>query len=213
MRRPVKPFVTEYRGGSRRANNASGQGPRLDLNRPEADRADARPAEPWGSALSTPPAGSSGGPQEDGYEAALRAADALFSGQRQPAAAADGSATAEAAPPHPSGGRILRAIDETPSPELARLEAEHAPKRRGRKPGSKNKPKFTAEVTQPAVAVPPPPSEAPPHPIMARVATLPAAVARIATPSVGPRSGRYAWVRTKLKPGEQWKRRIPKVAW
>ena len=213
MRRPVKPFVTEYRGGSRRANNASGQGPRLDLNRPESDRADARPAEPWGSALSTPPAGSFGGPQEDGYEAALRAADALFSGRRQPAATADGSVTAEAASPHPSGGRILRAIDETPSPELTRLEAEHAPKRRGRKPGSKNKPKTPAQIAQPTVAVPPPPSEAPRHSIMARAAAIPSVAARIATPPVGPRPSRYAWVRTKLKPGEQWKRRIPKVAW
>ncbi len=177
---------------------------------------EARSPEPWGSGS----ARFASPPQEDGYEAALRAADALFSGARRPAEAEPGARPTsndegadETQGSHPAGGRVLRAMDEQPPEELLRLEAEFAPKRRGRKPGSKNKPKTlpVAAIEEP-LAMPPAIASAPPAlPVVARIAAVPA-IPRVARAPV-PRGDRYAWVRTKLKPGQAWKRRIPKIAW
>jgi RNA binding Region len=232
MRRPVKPFVTEYRGGSRRPSG-HGSGPGMDLFKSEPNHAVAsQPSLSW-----APPAPSAPSePQEDGYEAALRAADALLSGKRAaPAAPAPVPAlsTEQPAPPAPAGesvqpfpptsGRILRAIDEPPSPEmleLQRLEAEHASKKRGRKPGSKNKPKVAALVSEPIEdeeepVAPPPPAAAPVVPVVSVAAALAARAIATAPRKVqaAAPNERYAWVRTRLKPGQQWKRRLPKVAW
>jgi hypothetical protein len=233
MRRPVKPFVTEYRGGSRRPSG-QGSGPGLDLFKSEPNHAVA--SQPSLSSWAPPVPSAPSEPQEDGYEAALRAADALFSGKRTaPAAPAPAPVTKPAeqpASPAPSGesahsvppisGRILRAIDEPPSAEmleLQRLEAEHAPKKRGRKPGSKNKPKVAALVSEPiddeeeAVVAPPP--TAAPVPVVTVAAALAARAIATAPRKVqaAAPNERYAWVRTRLKPGQQWKRRLPKVAW
>lgn len=212
MRRPVKPFLTEYRGAARR-----------------------QPA-PAGEGLATPPApGQSvsgrfltSSQQEDSYDAALRAADALFSGPlagSKPATSDTGSVSTvaeELSPaPHRTGGRILRVIDEPPLTAIAQLEAERAPKRRGRKPGSKNKPKaplvaetFPAVVsaTGGSVALIAPSVTAlqPNSPPTESLARRPAPAR--STPETR-RGEKYAWIRTKLKPGERWKRRLPKITW
>ncbi|WP_158807090.1 hypothetical protein [Beijerinckia sp. L45] len=230
MRRPVKPFVTEYKGPIRRPGQAAGSAQRLQ-------------SEEFSYATAANEVFSrSGGDMprhnpEDAYEAALRAADALFSpAEKAPEpklSAPRFESTAMADHDQPdiesgdapgSGGRILRAIDETPAPGLAELEAEREPKRRGRKPGSKNKPKapvFIDDVPRAPVQARPAPSTPPP---VFRDADFdaprpaPEATPRPATttPSSTYRSRdeeRFAWVRTKLKPGEEWKRRLPKVCW
>ena len=241
MRRPVKPFVTEYRGATRRQPGSTGLGSSNELEAPPP-----RPAEPRQTETSRFVAAQ----QEDTYEAALRAADALFSGSRgseppmpfEPLSPKD--TRAEASPERPAAavvegrpsGRVLRVIDEPPLQELALLEAERAPKRRGRKPGSKNKPKVPiAAITAESPAEAPAPArtfrrlprspEISPLPVAA-IFTAPepglsdavheADAAQIAPYRVATQASRgekYAWVRTKLKPGERWKRRLPKITW
>ncbi len=219
MRRPVRPFVTEYRGGTRRPNG-QGHGPENDVFKSELAKSEPGPSSaptPW-----APTAPSQPDYPEDGYEAALRAADALFAGNRtaSPQPTPDGEA-----PKPGSSGRVLRVLDEAPSPEMIemmRLEEEFAPKKRGRKPGSKNKPKVAALTAEPVAAAPPPAMvrEARPLPAVTSLAAVltEAAVAAARKPAAdapasGPRGERYAWVRTRLKPGQQWKKRLPKVAW
>ena len=122
-----------------------------------------------------------------------------------------------AADPAPTGmGRILRVLDEEPDPALLAMEAERTPKRRGRKPGSKNKPKIADTYSAPAI-------DAMPERIYAfesrhdhggATTQRPPAAKIIFFPPVASRGGeRFAWVRTKLRPGQAWKRRLPKVIW
>ena len=253
MRRPMKPFVTEYKPSSRRQLSAP-RHPQSFANEP----ASPKPSETgWFEASSR---------TDDSYEAALRAADALFSPQKDKPDHAGDDATAAGGVRDTAGrgsGRILRVLDEPPpertSDLMSELEREHAPKRRGRKPGSKNRPKADRAV---------PPSAAPASDIQAfdaRTRHIPSpfevadrderaddpaadtgddvgatqgeAVARdqhdsdhrdvgqddpevIARETTKPVAGlrsrerrRFSWVRTTLKPGQEWKRRLPKVCW
>lgn len=231
MRRPVKPFVTEYKGPNRRPGHPAGPVARQGEEFSYATAANEAFSR---SAVDAPRHNP-----EDAYEAALRAADALFSpAAAKPAAPAAhnphvGSLVADRADPPTeaatsehagpgNGGRILRAIDEPPAPDLAALEAEHAPKRRGRKPGSKNKlkaPVFEDDAprspTRPSASVPPPVFRDEDFDAARPVA---AAAPRTSTKASATTyrardDARFAWVRTKLKPGEEWKRRLPKVCW
>ena len=223
MRRPLKPFVTEYKASNRRNPAAPGEQGLFETERPAPKPFDfMSKAEP-----------------EESYDAAMRAADALFSippadrtaDEDEPLA--DGAGETAHAPSHSgkNGGRILRVLDEEPSPEYVALEAEHAPKRRGRKPGSKNKPKTVVALSDlpendgPIWQAPSPmPAPVPMTPAMpaarripAIVASSPLANAMPANPSQEmPRtSKRFPWVRDKkLKPGEDWKRRrLPRICW
>jgi hypothetical protein len=230
MRRPVKPFVTEYKGPNRRPGHPGAAAQRLQSEEfsyaTAAQDVFARPA----------PDAPRNAP-EDSYEAAMRAADALFAPTaakaaspvaRPPrieltAAAAHHQPDTEAEPANHAhgGGRILRAIDEQPMLDLAEPGAERVPMRRGRKPGSKNKPKAPVFVDDAPKALPsarPAPS-APPLVFRdapadsAGSAPVPAPRSREATAYRSRDPLRFAWVRTKLKPGEEWKRRLPKVCW
>ncbi len=197
MRRPVKPFVTEYKGTNRRAGARAGDDV---FNAPPP-----QPAAPRGG-------GEAGGRGGDAYEAAMKAADALFSPAtlrgRDPDTQAQPDALEGTAG---GGGRILRAIDEPP-PAVASPKAAATTRRRGRKPGSKNRPKapMAEPVAAPAAIVAGTPEPVDDdfgddevvHAPAARSAGLRARQAK-----------RFTWVRTKLKPGEQWKRRLPKVCW
>lgn len=204
MRRPLKPFVTEYKG-SRRASPQSGEPATFENERSAPKLAEARPrSEP-----------------EDSYEAAMRAADALFSAPVERKVESpreqqeDSGQPLAGVPSERNGGRILRVIDEAPPPQLAALEAEFAPKRRGRKPGSKNKPKMPAlapasepraiEHALPISAVVPQHVAVPTH----------RQVVALSDATPGPRGEkRFPWVRDRLRPGEDWKRRrLPRVCW
>ena len=234
MRRPLKPFVTEYKTPNRRPPAGPSDQPASDTERSPPKLFDMR-AKP---------------DSEDSYEAAMRAADALFSSPSKPA-----PVEADEQPAAPAmiwseteadaavarngsngGGRILRVLDETPPPEYAALEAAHAPKRRGRKPGSKNKPKVAMPAIAPAASetfddltgleeAPKQTSRrarthaptfdaaspAPTHLAARAVQTVAALPAGASTPRD---DKRFSWVRDKLKPGEEWKRRrLPRVCW
>lgn len=244
MRRPVKPFVTEYKGNARRPSPQAGLSLKIEDETPSgparsgASRADGSRADASRVTDSQRFAGLSL-PSDESYEAALRAADALFSNgpaRSEARSAPDDEAgeTTAAAPAtstpssNPAAGRILRVIDEAPSQALMDLEVEHTPKRRGRKPGSKNKPKVLAAFVEappetrahadgapvaapPAPAMMAPDKEKPPIAWTAHREPPPAPARPVVAQR--PRVEPYAWVRTKLKPGERWKRRLPKVAW
>jgi hypothetical protein len=109
-------------------------------------------------------------------------------------------------------------LDEAPPPELVALEVEHAPKRRGRKPGSKNKPKPIVALTLDAIDEPEtelgfefdPPAFATEArvPAVRRIEALPSDGAPARPPK------KNAWMRDRLRPGEEWKRRrLPRVCW
>ena len=119
--------------------------------------------------------------------------------------------------PERLGGRILQAIDDTPVDPFAALEAERAPKRRGRKPGSKNKPKLPIAAMAAAnekndILLPAAFPDTKLRRARGHETKLPAVLAA-SSPDRPRVNERFAWVRTKLRPGEKWKRRLPKVAW
>lgn len=255
MRRQVKPFVTEYRGTPRRTKDLPAGGDPHQEGQASRSRSYAeaqkvfQPESP-----------------EDSYEAAMRAADALFSSERaepaqepvKPPSASSAFRTAPTeaddafvqdagaqlhedrqadAPPR----RILQAIEPPQEDRFAALEAERAPKRRGRKPGSKNKPKLQVGDDWAAAM----------QPVAASTSTKPAARSRVAAspvpaaprfsladfiveddieepaiegvevevpavddalPPPRGRTDKFGWKREGLRPGERWKRRLPKAA-
>ena len=253
MRRPLKPFVTEYKPSTRR------------------QLAPTRQPQSFATETAKPVEGGrfdNASRSDDSYEAVMRAADALFSPQKdraQPSSEYVGDDLAETNGSRDAGrgvGRILRAVDEPSrgpmSERMDELEREHAPKRRGRKPGSKNKPKpdrpmvsgLATVVTasdarsadsqsMPASSVDGTAGSAAAHdqavgsddsehdrlfqeqdarePEVRDQGDGPRAVAGDAASHVMPLPSRarrrFSWVRTKLKPGQEWKRRLPKVCW
>ncbi len=263
MRRQVRPFVTEYRGNVRRSK---------DLHSPVDLQSDS-PAPRSRSYAEAEKLFSSETP-EDSYEAALRAADALFDASprsteptRSPMVAStseprrimpasspfrmppdeatkdifageDAGATTEAIEGNAavSPRRILQAIEPPTEDRFAALEAEHAPKRRGRKPGSKNKPKIVVgddwgapqQASATVSALPTAASatrvaerepmsifmEPEPDEIVDDVNGLNAVDDDQAMPQPRGRNDKFGWKRgAGLRPGERWKRRLPKAAW
>ena len=263
MRRQVKPFVTEYRGSPRRSKDLHPSGDLHQEVQAPRSRSFAKADKLF-----------HGDGQDDSYEAALRAADALFdawpgiaepthdkgaaSGSEprttlQPSQAAsifrvpadesgrevslddDAGMVGEQAERHSASAprRILQAIEPPSEDRFAALEAERAPKRRGRKPGSKNKPKivagddWTAAFEKPAM-VTAPALQARPSPVFDADAFFTKAehveIEDDATVAVGTvdeeqpmlrsrgRNEKFNWKRAGLRPGERWKRRLPKAA-
>ena len=125
MRRPLKPFVTEYKPSSRR-QSASGR----SVQPAEGEAAFA--PKPNGSPRLEASDRDVNHRSEDSYEAALRAADALFSPARKAGTGDDRAPDGDEGVEHPrsapaKGGRILRVIDEPPSEVLTVMEEERGP--------------------------------------------------------------------------------------
>ena len=263
MRRQVKPFVTEYRGTPRRTKDLPAGADAYPDNYHARNRSYAEAQKVFQSE-----------PTEDTYEAALRAADALFASERAEPPSATTEVPATAPPlrgisPQPTEAaidqlftlpvlqerfvettprRILQAIEPLHDDRFAALEAERAPKRRGRKPGSKNKPKIavgddwsaamqpaagTVPATRPKVAadiedaasrfvladfiqgevdepqVSEPEVEKSPY---GELEIDPADNNDALPPPPRGRTDRFGWKRDGLRPGERWKRRLPKAA-
>ena len=262
MRRPLKPFVTEYKPSTRRQIPAT--------RHAQSFAVEAASPTPFEGGRHDP---TSRG--DDSYGAALRAADALFSPPKDKPSPSVGPNAGEVAGDAGAGraagrgsGRILRVIDE-PVPEPTgratdEPDGEPTPKRRGRKPGSKNRPKGDASRLATA-AVPDAGGRRSPSAVRTPGMGTSAADADATTGSAigdgpagrdhaaggehvaggyeagagadggldaatrevaGPADTaepvaalpsrerrRFPWVRTKLKPGQEWKRRLPKVCW
>lgn len=222
MRRQSKPFVTEYRSSGRRGKGSPG---------PQAGM-DGRSSEPETQRVSWPPA-----EDDDGFAAAHAAADALFAGSGTTSSKRTSSSTQIGSSGDAGRGRILQAIEEpaqdgSPDPDGDRSALEltppDTPKRRGRKPGTKrpatriNEPEqseplddFGPAHTTAAETVHSPASEAPSAISTASVQVASPTFPVAATLAIRQRrrGERFSWVRTKLRPGERWKRRLPKVAW
>jgi hypothetical protein len=213
MRQPLKPFSVEVRHTARRKQSAANNPPRDLL--------------------------SSLGPSKDeSYDAALKAADALFGPSSMAAPAAEAltakdvfeTAAAIFSPmsPQRAPGRILQAIEEPPPIDATSVEIEKAPARRGRPPGSKNK------VQRPAAAAKRPIFQAIDEEIDADEKLPPAAADELIAALFGdhetidetpaaPRASitvmemgerlRFSWIHKELQPGERWKRRMSRVCW
>lgn len=205
MRRPQRPFTVERKRGARAA---------------AGDRPQAAPE------LSDfePPA-----PPPQPFDHARAAAEALFGGAAgaarrkaaeenpEPASAQELAQTGAALPgAAPGGGRILQSLLE-PAGTTPEAELDPAPRRRGRKPGSRNKAKAPTEApararkasaplfdfedeSEPAVLEMRAPDRAP------GMAATPLAPARLALR----RPGRVE--RGSLPRSERWKARLPSYA-
>jgi hypothetical protein len=156
----------------------------------------------------------------DAYEAAMRAADAVF-GKSLPNG-----------PAMPGGGRVLPSLVESPAFADAERATDDAKPRRGRPPGKTNKkrlpspekisakpkrssPAKRAVALKPAARLAPAKEDFEPTPLtLAPVATT---LSDHAPPASSParerRSIQKRWVlKTELKAGENWKRRLCKAA-
>ncbi len=238
MRRQLKPFVTEYRVSNRRSKEPSLRGEHDTARPAEADQDVFGMAPERTRADRFQTDGASGS-----YKAAMKAADALFAVRKPSPThdageteagphATDPRASAREPGATAAARRILQVIEDPASHAQAQLSvpvraetaqvdalqeaeavrAEPAPievsvdepaARRGRKPGSKNKPKPVAMSTL----------ETPVEAVVA-VAAPPATLTEVdMTADHRQRRDPFPWVRTRLRPGEKWKRRLPKVAW
>lgn len=184
LRKPVKPFVTEYK--SRKAPKPSA---RIDENMMH----DEVPPRDINADLH----------EEDGdaqYEQALRAADSVF-GKSPKAAAPESTETTPTVVPEADKRTVLSDLSYR-DPLEERLAAAAAVKR-GRKPGSTNKPKIK------------PPEAA--TTVQAAPVTTPAFVVQLASPTRRmvrrvPRIGFMKQLAEKraTKPGERWKLKLRK---
>jgi hypothetical protein len=195
MRRTPRPFVTEFK--SRASRSAP---PRL---REESDAPTPAPTPRPAPPVHDFEALSAGAPLD--YEAAMRAADALFAGRVEVVQ----SLAPQPEIPQPTG-RILPSLIEEPI-FVAPAHVEEAPRRRGRKPildklppvRRVKKPKATEvdfDVDALSWITPDEEDEPSVAPVVAGAET-------------GPRHERRAAMKrreldAKLKPGERWKRRL-----
>mgnify|MGYP006915176979 CR=1 FL=1 len=191
-RRPIPPFITEFKKPTSRSS----------ASRP--------PREGVAAAIKPKPAFldpkkflEDRSDNDDGLEAAMRAADALFSASVPAAHKIDTPA------PPTTTGRILPSLIDPEDELTVRLREAETKRRRGRKPKA-DAPSSTAKSERPAPRPrikPAAPSAAPsPAPIDAERQIL----------SRNPRVRRpiqERWVfKTELKPGERWKRRLHRAA-
>lgn len=154
---------------------------------------------------------------DDGYEAALKAADAVFG---KKIGAAPALAPSGESPPPPPVGRVLPSLIETPdaapqrrdtekkarkprAPRVKKAEEPAAPSRRGRPPRQPKDATPSLPIERPAVKIAAP----------APKAFIPAQAPKIFAPRRTRRPIQLRWVlQTELKAGEKWKRRLPEAA-
>jgi len=210
MRRTVRPFVKEFK--SRSAKTAASRLAPLEEAAPEP-----KPAF-LDVAAFTPRAAEREAPHDDGYEAAMRAADLVF-GKK--------SASVEvAAPAAPVvTGRVLPSLLETeaPTPPEPREPARRGPGR----PRVKKSEEPTSAATpirrprRPAPAEPaqdrsPAPDRPPAPPIVVAAQPQPHAPIFTVESETSRRIRRPIQLRyvlkTELRAGERWKRRLPEAA-
>lgn len=206
MRRTVRPFIREFKKSSSKSPTRQPT--------PQGDEREAKPL-----LFDFPDAAVRHDKHDDGYEAALKAADAVF-GKKivEPAPPAPASAI-ESAPP-PSAGRVLPSLIETPeTPAGPRETVKQARKPRARRTEEAEKAEKPVAPARRRGRPPRQPKSEPPSVPVERPAAKIAAdkIAAEAPKTSAPRRTRrpiqLRWVlRTELKAGEKWKRRLPKAA-
>lgn len=222
MRRPVRPFVKEFKTRSANLSPAARQSRRSSPDNMAV--VEPAPARIEASLFSPPPPAPRASNPSDAYEAAMRAADAVF-GKNLPTPAPGSSAPM---------GRVLPSLVETsvfadePEPLAAPATDEVKP-RRGRPPGKAKKQPIAANESPAAKtlrAVPAKRASAPVRPTPALlldatplaqppvdVVALPESSAAAPSGQRERRSIQKRWVlKTALKPGEKWKRRLCEAA-
>lgn len=201
MRRTVRPFVKEFK-------NRSSKSPSRQTALAPEERAEPKPLLFGLGELASRPNG-----HDEGYEAALKAADAVFGKKVELAAPVLAEGPELSAPV----GRVLPSLIETEFSADRRETAEHAKKPRAPRP----KKTEAAEGAPPARRGRPPrekKAEAPRLPLeRAVVERPPAKAAAESKPAAAARRNRrpiqLRWVlQTALKAGEKWKRRLPRAA-
>jgi hypothetical protein len=219
MRRPVRPFVKEFKTRSANASPIARQSGRtsaettavFETPQPRVETNDFLPPPPPPTRASNP---------SDAYEAAMRAADAVFGKNLQTVPIVPGSGAPV--------GRVLPSLVETSVFSNVEPADQEVKKRRGRPPGKANKPPAVLTKKPAATAKRPSPVkrastpkpvnrpvpepqffEAPPinrQPAVVNSAGDDGAVVLRSRPR---RPIQERWVlKTALKPGERWKRRL-----
>jgi len=193
MRQPIRPFITEFKSRSSKAS-----APRPPTIK-DADKDGETP--PF---LDTSVFAARQNNPSDEYEAAMRAADAVF-GKSRSAVPASQKAPSAVAP----GGQVLPSLIEEDDPLTVRLKKADEKTRRGRPPGK-------GKTSSPA------PRKKLPLPLKMKAAraSVEQPIANISPEGAivsAPRRERGSilerWVfKTELKAGEKWKRRLCKAA-
>ncbi len=199
MRRPVRPFVTEFK--SRSSKLSAQRAPKIA----DANKADATPAF-LDVGVFAPGRNSHG----DDYETAMKAADAVF-GRSDAAALAPEPIASSNAPT----GRVLPSLIEnidaltTPSTETDK-RPHRTPVARKTKTASPIPPKSPERSKKPTVRL----ERVAPQDVAKPAATEPQLVASIAAePDYELRSlKKRRRLDAELKAGEKWKRRLCKAA-
>lgn len=206
MRRTVRPFVKEFKTRSPKSPSRQTASPIAE------ERSETKP-------LFLDLGDLASRHHDDGYEAALRAADAVFGKKIEAPAPVAAPVVAEEGLSRPPVGRVLPSLIET---EPLPLDRHETPKR-GKKPGSPRKEKKPApprvEKAEPAAPVR---RSRPSRQTKPEQPSLPIerAPVKVAAEPKAPvewrrmrRSIQLRWVlRTELKAGEKWKRRLPEAA-
>ena len=193
MRQPIRPFITEFK--SRSSKSSAPRPPTIE----SADKDGQKPSflDPAVfAARQTNPS--------DEYEAAMRAADAVFGKIRSADPVCEKAPTAVA-----PVGQVLPSLIEEQDPLTVRLKKADEKRRRGRPPGK-------GKTSSPAPRKKPP---AQPQ-RKAALASVEQPIANSATePAIVSTTRRERgsilerWVlKTELKAGEKWKRRLCKAA-
>lgn len=205
MRRTVRPFVKEFKNRSSKSST-----------RQPAPAAEDREPKPSFFDLGDVAPRQNVAPRhnghDDGYEAALKAADAIFGKKADAPPPIIHPALAEHAQPPAPAGRVLPSLIETEETVTARREpVKKARKPRAPRPEEAEKPATPARRGRPPRQ---PKIEEPSRPVERPAVKVAAQPPKLSTPPRRTRrSIQLRWVlQTELKAGEKWKRRLPEPA-
>jgi hypothetical protein len=197
VRRPVRPFVIEFK--PRSSKSSAPRSPRIS----EAGKINVTPAF-----LDVGVFTANRSVQGDSYETAMKAADAVFG--RSDAVAAE-----PIAPPNPPTGRVLPSlIESVGAPAVPSAEIKEKP-RRGRvaRKAEMAPPVRVKSPMRPKTPIVRPESVAPQDFVKPVAIVLPPNTPNAAEPDREPRSLRKRrLLDAELKAGERWKRRLCKAA-
>jgi hypothetical protein len=201
MRRTVRPFIKEFKSRSSKAPTGRVMAPPIEESRPEPPIFD------------IPDILVRNGAKDDAYEAALRAADAVFNRRIETPPLSEPVTAAAVSPPQPAG-RILPSLIEHSAAEAAPREPIRLRKARASRTAEQSEPAARARrgrpPSEPKRERPRPPAAEPP---VAEFAPSEPDRPESDAPRRSHRPIQSRWVlKTELRAGEKWKRRLPEAA-